>query len=64
MGSSKEEFLIGRKVWRIVTGDITKPIKNTPKKDAINSDTSKLVENDAGQDPVEDDAKFIERLED
>lgn len=45
-------------------GDITQPIKNTPKKDVTNSDTSKLIENDAGQNPMEDDAKFIERLED
>lgn len=56
--------LIGRKLWRIVMGDITQPIKNMPKKDVTNSDTSKLIENDAGQNPMEDDAKFIERLED
>ena len=35
-----------------------------PKKDATNSDTFKLVENDPSQDLMEDDAKFIEWLED
>lgn len=35
-------FLIGRKLWQIFMGDITKPIKSTPKKDSTNSDTSNL----------------------
>ena len=27
-------FLIGRKFWRIVTGDIVKPVRNTDENDA------------------------------
>lgn len=41
-------FFIRRKLWQIVMVDITKQIKNTPKKDDTSSDTSKLIVDDAG----------------
>ena len=55
-------FLIGRKLWRIVTGDITKPIKPTPlvKNTNNNVNTSDVLIHEI----TTEDIKYIERLED
>ncbi|KAL0549030.1 hypothetical protein IC582_013510 [Cucumis melo] len=55
-------FLIGRKLWRIVTGDITKPIKpTTPMKNIDNTaNTSDVLIHET----TAEDIKYIERLED
>ncbi|KAA0066596.1 Zinc finger, CCHC-type [Cucumis melo var. makuwa] len=61
-------FLIGRKLWRIVTGDITKPVKSTiPVKNTGKNNTE---HNDANTSDIivhettTEDIKYIERLED
>ena len=56
-------FLIGRKLWRIVTGDITKPVKPTPPMDTtenIDTDPSDVTV----QETTAETDKYIERLED
>ncbi|XP_031739694.1 uncharacterized protein LOC105434738 [Cucumis sativus] len=56
-------FLIGRKLWRIVTGDITKPVKPTPLMDTtenIDTDPSDVTV----QETTAETDKYIERLED
>ncbi|KAA0045094.1 putative mitochondrial protein [Cucumis melo var. makuwa] len=57
-------FLIGRKLWRIVTGDITKPIKPTPP--VKNTSKNNTEHNDANtsDETTAEDTKYIERLED
>ena len=56
-------FFIGRKLWRIVTGDITKPVKPTPTMDTtenIDTDPSDVTV----QETTAETDKYIERLED
>ncbi|KAA0058217.1 CACTA en-spm transposon protein [Cucumis melo var. makuwa] len=61
-------LLIGRKLWRIVIGDITKPIKPTPS--VKNTDKNNTEHNDANTSDIVvhettvEDIKYIERLED
>lgn len=52
-------FIIVCKIWRIVIGDVTKLVKNTPKKDGTNDDTWKFVDDD-NTDLAKEDTKFIE----
>uniref|UniRef100_A0A9I9EFS5 DUF4219 domain-containing protein n=1 Tax=Cucumis melo TaxID=3656 RepID=A0A9I9EFS5_CUCME len=55
-------FLIGRKLWRIVTGDITKPIKPTPpmKNTGNTVNTSDVLIHET----TTEDIKYIKRFED
>ncbi|XP_050935712.1 uncharacterized protein LOC127144183 [Cucumis melo] len=56
-------FLIGRKLWRIVTGDITKPVKPTPPVQSTGQNS--IEHNDImDHDTTAEDIKYIERLED
>ena len=55
-------FLIGRKLWCIVTGDATKPVKPTPLVKNI-KDTTENDDTDTFDVTTEDD-KYIEKLED
>ena len=52
-------FFIGRKLWRIVTGDIIKPVKPTPPMESIKDTTDVTV-----QEMTAETEKYIERLED
>ena len=64
-------FFIGRKLWHIVTGDITKPIKHTSTKKNISKDTTEDEKDDDTdssdvtiQETSAKDEKYIEKLKD
>ena len=60
-------FFIGRKLWRIVTGDIIKPVKPTPPMKNI-KDTTEYIDTDPSdvtvQETTAETDKYIERLKD